>query len=72
MPLIASGTMQTDDAPQFYHAELSAEAECMCLMLGSSSVSHVQPMDFEDSKWFFRNATSVRYSHAPTCDGSLK
>ena len=51
MSLIASGTMQTDDAPQFYHAELSAEAECMCLMLGSSSVSHVQPMDFEDSKW---------------------
>jgi hypothetical protein len=73
MLLIASGTMQTDDAQQFYHADLSAEGRRYVPPCWDLHLSHMSsPWISRGLKMVFGNATSIRYSHASTRDGALK
>lgn len=66
--------MQTDDAQQFYPANLPAAGRMyvphagifICLLTGPARGFR------EGAKWYFRDATSVRCSHASTRDGALK
>jgi hypothetical protein len=65
--------MQTDDAQQFYPADLPVPGRMYVPHAGIFICLLTCPAcEFrEGSKWFSRNATSVRYSHASTRDGAL-
>lgn len=66
--------MQTDDAQQFYPADLPAPSRIYVPRAGNFICLLTCPARGfrEGSTWLFRNATSVRDLHASTRDGALK
>jgi hypothetical protein len=66
--------MQTDDAQQFYSADLPAAGRMYVPHVGIFICLLTCPARGfrEGSNWFSRNATRVRDSHASSRDGVLK